>query len=1084
MKRAARGVLATGFVAILVCFATVFTSGRAGAQTTQALISGRLVHSRTGAPVGGARVEYTNAATGVNGSGTSDASGFYALPMLTPGFYRVRVEAAGFQAREVQELELAVAARLELDFTLRPLNDVWEAGQYRSVFLPGTETIVTFYGPDVDTSRSASFEATRGKRGALESTISEVINPLQVRDLPLNGRDVYTMLVTQPGVTADTGTARGLGLSITGQRPSSSNFMLDGLENNNYLVTGPLTAIAPEAIQEYRVSTNNFSAEYGRTAGFVANAVSRSGGNAFHGLGYFYLKNDALNANGFQENLAGLPRTPQKERQLGFQVGGPIKRERLFFSSAYEDLRSRSRLGEVDAYLPTPEFLKFNLPSRASSKLLTQYPSPAPGDGRNFIQLLPFEQPVSVDRKLALERGDWVSKRGADRVFGRVSINRVARPDFIWTPYKDFVSGLNQHTLGVAVGWTRTLSPRVVNEAKAGWSRDNLWWDRAHPEVPTLQSADGVALPGSPAFYAYRNDNKTWEFLDSLIWTRGRHVITAGGGLLLRSSEGYQTAGRDGQYRFDGLILFGIDRPSAFRASVDRLPLPALQQPGFDRTYRYRQFNLFVQDTFKASSRLALNYGLRYESFGAPRNTGSVKDVVMQFGPGNDFREKLASGRFVQPGGGDQELYKADRNNFAGRLGFSYDLSGSGRTLVRAAYGIFYDRPFDNLWQNLRANNFVLPEFTPRGTVDFLEPIASALQRYTSQAEPAARSDFPRVTIFDTNIRDGYAQTYFYGVQRQINSSWSAEIDGAGSLGRKLIVTDKINRDLNSNGGFISYRSSQGLSNYQALSAVARYRATRAQFQMAYTWSHSIDHQSDPLLGDFFDLLFTRISSGGGRDGQAALTLQGNLQADRGSSDFDQRHNLVFFSLWDLPRAFDGHAAGWLFRDWKFSQLAAFRSGFPYSVRGTSQLNSDTGIATFNNRANLIDPRAAVLPSRVAVPGGERLLNVAAFSDPPAGVIGTLGRNSFRGPGLFNIDLSLARSFPLKWLGEAGRLTFRADAFNFLNHANLNNPATQINSSDFGDATYGRQGQASGFPAVSPLNETARQVQLLLRVEF
>src|SRR5580693_8174143 len=179
-------------------------------------------------------------------------------------------------------MELPVAARLELEFRLRPLSDVWESGQYRSVFLPGTKTIVTFYGPDVDSSHSASFEATQGQRGALESKVSEVIDPAQIRDLPLAGRDVYTMLVTQPGVTADAATARGLGLAINGQRPSSSNFMLDGLENNNYLVTGPLVTVAPEQIQEYRISTNNFSAEYGRTSGFVANAITKPGTTAFH----------------------------------------------------------------------------------------------------------------------------------------------------------------------------------------------------------------------------------------------------------------------------------------------------------------------------------------------------------------------------------------------------------------------------------------------------------------------------------------------------------------------------------------------------------------------------------------------------------------------------------------------------------------------------------------------------------------------------------------------------------------------------------------------------------------------------------
>src|SRR5262249_53039862 len=197
------------------------------------------------------------------------------LPWLPRGPYRLRGTADQYQARELHEMELPVAAFLEINFRLRPLADVWEQGQYGSVFLPGTRSVLTFYGPDVDTSRSGSFEANRGNGGGLESTISQVIDPALVRDLPLAGRDVYTALAMQPGVTSDTTTARGLGLAINGQRPSASNFLLDGLENNNYLITGPLTPVAPEAVQEYRISTNNFSSEYGRSSGFLANAVTR-----------------------------------------------------------------------------------------------------------------------------------------------------------------------------------------------------------------------------------------------------------------------------------------------------------------------------------------------------------------------------------------------------------------------------------------------------------------------------------------------------------------------------------------------------------------------------------------------------------------------------------------------------------------------------------------------------------------------------------------------------------------------------------------------------------------------------------------
>ena len=312
-------------------------------QTTQGLISGKLLDSVTGRPIAGATVLYSSSVSNLAGASASDPSGYYYLPLLSPGLYQVRVTAPDYQAQEVQELELTVAARVELDFRLRPLNDVWESGEYKSVFLPGTKTIVTFYGPDVDPSKSGSFEAQKGRREALESTVSEVIDSDEIDNLPLSGRDVYAMLVTLPGVTSDAATGRGLGLSINGQRPSSSNYLLDGVENNNYLITGPLTTLAPEAIQEYRVSVNNFSAEYGRTSGFIANAITRAGSDSFHGAAYFYLQNDALNANAFRNNYQGLPRSPDHESEPGFVVGGPILHNRLFFSSAYDYFRSGSQ---------------------------------------------------------------------------------------------------------------------------------------------------------------------------------------------------------------------------------------------------------------------------------------------------------------------------------------------------------------------------------------------------------------------------------------------------------------------------------------------------------------------------------------------------------------------------------------------------------------------------------------------------------------------------------------------------------------------------------------------------------------------
>src|SRR5688572_4211517 len=529
--------------------ALLAAAGTGAAQTTQGLISGRVVDSVTGVPLRGATVSWTNQNTNGNGSAVTGAAGYYVLPLLSPGNYRIRIAADNYQAQEVQELELPVAARLDLSFQMRPLSDVWEAGQYRSVFLPGSEAILTFYGPDIDTSRTGSFVATRGRQGALEATLSQVIDPVQVRELPLGGRDVYTMLVTQPGVTADSGTSRGLGLSANGQRPAASNFLLDGIENNNSQVTGPLTAVAPEAVQEYRITTSNFAAEYGRTSGFLANAVTRSGGGAWHGIGYYNLKNDVLNANTFQRNLIGLDRAPTKENQLGFHVGGPVPRSRsLFLSSALDYLRSRGVESPRDITLPTTIFAsQFTAPNSFARQLLTQF-APPPVTDRNLpVATGVFTPPVTIDRYLSLQRLDWRPDGGKHQVMGRFGFARIDRPDFIWSPYPDFISGLTQNTYSMALGWQTSFSPSFHSETRFGWVRDHLQWDKARPDIPTLvEGFEGTWLPGSIAFYEYSNPNTGIEINQNLIWTQGRHVAKFGGGFLLRRSAPVLTAGRDG----------------------------------------------------------------------------------------------------------------------------------------------------------------------------------------------------------------------------------------------------------------------------------------------------------------------------------------------------------------------------------------------------------------------------------------------------------------------------------------------------------------------------------------------------------
>jgi hypothetical protein len=1053
------------------------------AQTTQGLIAGRIINSVTGRPVSGATVVWNSTTLAASGTQRSDEAGYYFLPLLSAGTYTLRTDADTFQSQELQELELPVAGLVDLEFRLRPLNDVWEAGQYRSVFLPGTKTVVTFFGPDVDTSRSGSFSAQQGERAVLDTSQSYVIDPNEIANLPLEGNDVFSMLVSLPGVTSDTSTGRGLGVSVAGARPSASNYMLDGVSNNNYLVTGPLNPVSPEAIQEYRISTNNYSAEYGRTAGFVANAVTRAGNNDFHVNAYWYLKNAAFNAADFADNLNGYGRLKDNENRPGFQVGGPVRRNRVFFSSALEQFVSKSALNPQTFILPTTNFIPaLNIPSsRIASQLLNKYPGPVIRS-QNLTDLLTIAPPVELDRLLALERGDYISKSGKDRLMGRLVIDRLKEPDFSWSPYKAFVTPSFQNTGGIAGNWTRSLTPRLTSELKLNYSDDDLYWNRAHPEIPTLASSDGTTLPGSPLFYSYKNENKSFEAIYSAVWTRRRHIITAGAGMLLRYNSGFLTAGQDGEYLFNGIINFAFDQPGLLYAAADSL---AGGLPNYSRAYHYSQSYFFVQDSYRIAPRLTLNFGLRYERFGAPQNTGAEKDALVTLGTGGNFNAELAGATLVRPGPGNQNLYGADNLDLAPRIGFSWDPFGKARTVVRGGYGIFFDSPFDNLWQNVRDNNIALA-FTGIGgsSFNYLQPIANVLPK-----PPYPPSNFPPLTLIDPKLRNGYAQDFFLGVQHALRNNLTIDVTGTGTLGRRLITTDIVNRQFTEPDGTgrpnealadISWRSGQGISDYYALTSLVKYHLDAFDFQAAYTLSHSIDNQSDPLIGDFFNLNFTSVTGAGAAQTPSTFARQFDSNGDRGNSDFDQRHNVFLTALWRSPSrsAILGH--------WKISGIAAFRSGFPYSVLSVTTQNPIIGNGLIEDqRADLLNPATAVLANPTAAPGGVVLLNEAAFSEPPnPSVTGNSGRNAFRGPGLYNSDISVARQFRVPRMREGTMLTLRADAFNILNHANLNNPDNIYGSSTFGLATYGRQGTASGFPAVAPLNETARQFQLLLRLEF
>jgi len=327
--------------------------------------------------------------------------------------------------------------------------------------------------------------------------------------------------------------------------------------------------------------------------------------------------------------------------------------------------------------------------------------------------------------------------------------------------------------------------------------------------------------------------------------------------------------------------------------------------------------------------------------------------------------------------------------------------------------------------------------------------------------------------LLQPGLRDPYAQSYFAGLSSGIGDFWQWEISGLGSSGSKLITTDQVNRHtgvFNAALPPLNYRANQGHSSFNGLNATLRHRSPAWQAVAIYTWSHAIDNQSDPLAGDFFDLSFIGNRERDASRAVAAFSRQYDSRADRGNSDFDQRQSLVAVASYQVPRFGDRWQT--VMSRWRISAVGSLRSGLPFTIFAPGSAD------VVNRRASYVGG-----PQHIGadVEGGVQWLNPAAFVSPASGQ-GNLGRNSLRAPSFYSADAALAKTFGLP--GESRSITLRLDAFNLLNHSNLDRPLNVIGSTDFGVALFGRHGAQSSFPAALPLDETPRQLQIGLRFDF
>ena len=781
---------------VIVWCVAWLTALPAAAQTAQATLGGE-VRNPQGQPLDGVRVFAENQETGAVTSGVTNTQGQYVLQFLPRGRYLLRVQAVGYRPVERRDVELHVAQRSVADFqleTLAPdLEKTLSAVEPEALARGGVALI---YGPDAQAKLGVVDDRPPPLTDATSTTVSWVIDRRRIRDLPLAGRDIYTLFVLLPGVTSDNATQRGLGFSVNGFRVSSSNYLLDGVDNNNVQNTSPVTLLSPDAIEEYRLATNNFSAEYGRGA-FVANVITRAGGNRWHGELFEFLVNEKLDANSFQNNANSLARPPLKEHQFGYALGGPLVRDRVFLFTALEALRFSTVAPSQRVIVPQPAFLA-GVTGPIARDLLERYP------------LLPLAQIQTVDSDRiegvisphipiktlsGSARVDFDLRPDRDRLFVRFGSFDQTFNNVTFSPYRGLGVPFITASRNLAVGYVHRLGPGVVNEAKFGLNRNRNEFVPQAPGVPELSSRDRTRLPGNVAaeFEQTYTDN-VLHFVENFSVLLARHHLVAGGEYRRTFSSSLLAPLRIGRFGFPDLEAFAADSPESLITTVDRFSTDRYRSPDYTRHYRQTEFAVFLHDNWRVSRRLTLSLGLRYEYFGVPHNTRQAEDVNFYLGAGATPFERVAAGSLRRtpdnPGDLRGLLYRKDHNNFAPRFGFAFDVFGNSRTVFRGGYGIYYDRIFNLVWDPLRQNNFVqVPLSRDDSGFRYASPASEALPDW-----PASLIEPGKAFAVEDGLRTPYVQTWFAGVQHALTRNMLLEVNHAGSLGRKLVAGDIINR--------------------------------------------------------------------------------------------------------------------------------------------------------------------------------------------------------------------------------------------------------------------------------------------------